>query len=290
MKATQKLLAAIAILVIVANQALSAQSIKTPAFAQPLVEQWVSIYNESHPDQQISLAAKGMEADIQIVVSQQQANDDHKSHITFGRYAILPFAATDSEAARMFGNKKLSKSKLEQIFFLLDDAEDEFGENENANKGMTIYTGNSQATVANSFAEYFGQPTSAFRGKRIQGDDRFVNLAVSKDKKGLAFNAISNLFNLENRRLKEGIQLLGLDATRSVQAAIKDNNLDALISALEEDNTSAIVTADISLSYDESNAQAAQFIDWVSKEGIAYNHQFGLLKNNHTSSLQANNQ
>lgn len=286
MKAKQKLLAAIAILVIVANQALSAQSIKTPAFAQPLVEQWVSIYNESHPNQQISLAAKGMEADIQIVVSQQQASQLGKTSISFGRYAILPFATTGSEAASIFGSKKYSKSKIEHIYFNSNDEDDEFGDYENANKGMTIYTGNSTATVANSFAEYFGLPASAFRGKRIQGDDRFVNTAVSRDQKGLAFNALSNLYDLQTRQLKQNIQLLGLDVKRDVQHALESQNLDELLSALENTQSDAIATANISLNYDSQNVEATQFVNWVLNDGIKYNHQYGLLNND--QQLQAN--
>jgi len=289
MKATKKLSAVLATLVVVAIQSLSAQSIKTPAFTQPLVEQWVKVYNESHPDQRMCLAGKGMEADIQIVVSHQQSQNDQKAHIAFGRYAILPFAATGGEAARVFGNKKLSKNKLEQIFFELDEEDDEFGESVNANRGMTIYTGISQATISNSFAEYFGQPATAYRGKKIQGDDRFVNMAVAKDQKGLAFNALSNLFDLQNRQLKEGIQILGLDVDKTLQAAVRSNNLDELINALENEKASVIATSDISLSYDENNAQAAEFVNWVTREGIAYNHQYGLLNNNQKSALQANN-
>ena len=200
MNATKKLLAALIALTLVAGQTLTAQTIKSPAFAQPLVEQWVKVYNEMHPDQTISMAAKGAEADIQVVVSQQQAKQLGNTNATFGRYAILPFTQEGSEAAATFGTKRYSKSKIEHIYFNIDDEEDEFGDYANANKGMTIYSGNSQATVANSFAEYYGQSATAFRGKRIQGDDRFVINAVSRDQKGLAFNAVANWV------LSDGIQ------------------------------------------------------------------------------------
>ena len=279
MKTIETIIIAVATLTLVAVQDLAAQSIKAPAFAQPLVQQWLNIYNESHPDSQINLAAKGAEADIQIVVSHQQAAHLAQNIAVFGRYAILPFAIEGSEAAKAFGGKKLNKTRLEHIYFNIEDDEDEFGDYADANKGMTIYSGSSQASVANSFAEFFGQTSAAFRGKRIQGDDRFVNQAVSRDQKGLAFNAVANLYNLETRQLKEGIQLLNLDVKRDVQKAIEEGNLDILLVSLEDGKNESIATSDISLSYDAQNQNASQFVAWVLTEGVQYNHQFGLLNN-----------
>lgn len=279
MKLINNILAIVALSFAVINS-LDAQSIKAPAFAQPLVEQWAAIYNESHPNEQISLAAKGTEGDIQIVVSQQQALALQQASAIFGRFAILPFVAEGSEAAKAFGSKKLNKTRIEHIYFNVDDEEDEFGDYADANKGMTIYSGNSQATIANTFAEYFGQSATAFRGKRIQGDDRFVNLAVSRDQKGIAFNALSNLFDLSTRHLKQGIQILGLDVKRDVQNALEEGDLDQLINSLEESKNEAIATADISLSYNGNDKRSIQFVEWVLREGVNYNHRFGILNNN----------
>jgi len=286
MKATQKLLAAFIALTFVAGQHLSAQTIKTPAFTQPLVEQWVKAYNESNPESQVSLAAKGAEADIQVVVSHQQEAQLGQDNTVFGRYAILPFTTEGSEAAKVFGSKKLSKSKLQHIYFEVDEIDDEFGDYTDANKGMIIYSGNSQSSVANSFAEYFGQSATAFRGKRIQGDDRFVNMAVSRDQKGLAFNALSNLFDLQTRQLREGIQLLGLDVKRNLQVALEGENLDQLIEAIEVTRGDAIPTAEISLSYNSTDPSVLSFVNWVVTTGVNFNHQFGLL--NYETTLQAN--
>lgn len=286
MNATKKLLAALFTLTLVAGQALSAQTIKTPAFAQPLVEQWVKVYNASHPDAPVSMAAKGAVADIQVVVSEQQEQQIHQSVSYFGRYAILPFAIEGSEAAKAFGEKKLSRSKLEHIYFEAGD-DDEFDDYTNANKGMTIYSGSSQASVANSFAEYFGHTSSAFRGKRIQGDDRFVNLAVSRDQKGLSFNAVSNLFDLQSRSLKDGIQLLNLDVKKNVHIALVNEDLDALLETLETEDSDAIATANIGLSYQGDDTRILDFVSWVLNEGVQYNHQFGLLNTSTDLLLQA---
>jgi len=286
MKATQKLLAAFIALTFVAGQHLSAQTIKTPAFTQPLVEQWVKAYNESNPESQVSLAAKGTEADIQVVVSHQQEAQLGQDNTVFARYAILPFTTEGSEAAKVFGSKKLSKSKLQHIYFEVDEVDDEFGDYTDANKGMIIYSGNSQSSVANSFAEYFGQSATAFRGKRIQGDDRFVNMAVSRDQKGLAFNALSNLFDLQTRQLREGIQLLELDVKRNLQTALEGENLDQVIEAIEVTRGDAIPTAEVSLSYNGTDQHILSFVNWVVSTGVNFNHQFGLLK--YEGPLQAN--
>lgn len=288
MKAIKSIIAvAVATIAWVTAEDLSAQSIKSPAFTQPLVEQWITIYNEVHPESQINMAAKGVTADIQIVVSRHQAEQLGQKTSAFGRVAILPFATEGSEAAETFGSRRLSKARLEHIYFNIEDEDDEFGDYADANKGMTIYSGNSQASVANTFAEYFGQSATAFRGKRIQGDDRFVNQAVSRDQKGLAFNALANLYDLETRQLKQGIHLLSLDVKRDVQKALEEGNLDTLLGSLEaESKNDAIATAEISLSYDAQNQEASQFISWVLTEGVRYNHQFGLLNSN--QQLQAN--
>lgn len=280
MKTIKSIYTAVILLTFVAVQNLAAQSIKSPTFAQPLIEQWISLYNTSHPNAQIQLAAKGTEADIQVVVSRQQESQLGQQTVSFGRFAILPFAIQGSEAAQIFGSRRINKTRLEHIYFNMNEEEDEFGDYADANKGMTIYSGNSQATVANSFAEYFGQSATAFRGKRIQGDDRFVNLAVSRDQKGLAFNALSNLYDLETRQLKQGIQLLHLDVKRDVQNALEQGNLDNLLISLEENSSETIATAEIGLNFNAQNQAASQFVAWVLAEGVQYNHQFGLLNNN----------
>lgn len=280
MKTIKSILLSAVVLTFVAAHDLAAQTIKTPAFAQPLVEQWIKVYNESHPNQAISMSGKGSaEADIQIVVSRQQAAQLGQTLVAFGRYAILPFASAGSDAATTFGTKHYSKTKLEHIFFNLNEEEDEFGDFADANKGMTIYAGNSSATVANSFAEYFGQPVTAFRGKRIQGDDRFVNTAVSRDQRGIAFNAVSNLYDLQTRQLRQGIQLLGLDVKRDLQHALESQNLDELLTALETTQSDPIATAVISLSYNGTDVKVNEFVNWVLTDGVKYNHQFGLLNN-----------
>ena len=151
---------------------------------------------------------------------------------------------------------------------------------------MFIYSGNSQSSVANSYAEFFGQSATAFRGKRIQGDDRFVNMAVSRDAKGLSFNALGNLFDLQTRQLRDGIQLLELDVKRDLQAALEGDNLDQVLEALEGSTTEAVATAEVSLSYNGSDNRINRFVDWVVTTGVGYNHQYGLLNNN--AQLQAN--
>ncbi|MDO4496759.1 MAG: hypothetical protein Q4B58_02845 [Bacteroidales bacterium] len=263
-----------------------AQSIKTPSFAQPLVQQWITLYNEANPEVAVSLAGKQDTPDIQVVVSEKQGSQLGQNTVTFGRFAILPFAAEGSKAAQAFGHRRLSKTRLSHIYFNLPAEEDEFGDYLDANKGMTIYAGNSQASVANAFAEFFGVSATAFRGKRIQGDDRFVNLAVSRDETGLSFNALANLFDLETRQLRQGIQLLNPEASREVQKALEEGNLDQILTTLEESKNEAVATSDIRLSYDANNVEASRFVAWVLSEGVKYNHQFGLLNNE--VQLQAN--
>ena len=132
-----------------------------------------------------------------------------------GETAVLPITARSSEAARLLEGKHLNAKKLKQLFFLNDDF-DEDVKKIKAFENIIIYSGSNASSVASSFAHNFGEESSSFRGKRISGDDLFLNTAVSKDPFGVTFNALSNIFDLKSRHLKSDLSLVGLDLMKDL--------------------------------------------------------------------------
>ena len=157
------------------------RTIKAPRFARPLVEKWISEYAKVEPGIQF-IIAKGSQQDIDlnVVFDNQEANTKDFSHhiVYFGETAVLPIAARSSEAARLLEGKHLNSKKLKQLFFLNDDLEEDTKKNKQFEQ-IIIYSGSNASSVAAPFAENFGEEASSFRGKRISGDDLFLNTALN---------------------------------------------------------------------------------------------------------------
>ena len=189
--------------------------VKAPRFARPLIEKWISEYAKTQPgiEFQIAKGQKGQDdIDLSVVLENKESDRNTKdfSHtiVYFGETAVLPITARSSEAARLLEGKHLNAKKLKQLFFLNDDF-DEDVKKIKAFENIIIYSGSNATSVATSFAHNFGEEAANFRGKRISGDDLFLNTALQKDPLGVSFNALSNIFDLENRHLKSDLSLVG---------------------------------------------------------------------------------
>jgi len=82
---------------------------------------------------------------------------------------------------------------------------------------LVIYSGSNATSVAASFAHNFGEESSNFRGKRISGDDLFLNTALSKDPLGVSFNALPNIFDLQSRHIKDDLTIIGIDVKKNLE-------------------------------------------------------------------------
>ena len=186
------------------------RTIKAPRFARPLVEKWISEYAKVEPGIQF-IIAKGSQQDIDlnVIFDHQDTKPQDFSHIVyFGEFAVLPITASGSEAAKVLQGKHLNSKKLKQLYFLGDEFDDEVKKNKQFEK-LVIYSGSNATSVASSFAHNFGEESSNFRGKRISGDDLFLNTALVKDPLGVSFNALPNIFDLQSRHLKSDLALVG---------------------------------------------------------------------------------
>ena len=260
------------------------RTIKTPRFARPLVEKWIEEYAKTQPgvEFQIAKGRKGQDdIDLSVVLENKESDKDHDkafSHIVyFGETAVLPITARSSEAARLLEGKHLNAKKLKQLFFLNDDF-DEDVKKIKAFENIIIYSGSNTTSVATSFAHNFGEESANFRGKRISGDDLFLNTALQKDPLGVSFNALSNIFDLESRHLKNDLSLVGIDVKHDLTQSFSDNGtLDEVLDALEKSKVSEVAIEKIGLDYNIADEAVGRFLEWILANGTKFNHTYGLL-------------
>ena len=255
--------------------------VKAPKFARPLVEKWITEYAKTQPGVEFQIA-KGNQSqgniDLNVVFENQDTKPQDFSHIVyFGEFAVLPITASGSEAAKVLEGKHLNSKKLKQLYFLNDDFDEDVKKIKQFEK-LVIYSGSNATSVASSFAHNFGEESSNFRGKRISGDDLFLNTALTKDPLGVSFNALPNIFDLKSRHIKSDLSIIGIDVKKALEESFSDKaTLDELIAALENGKVSEVAVEKIGVSYNDADDAVNQFLNWVLTAGTKYNHEYGLL-------------
>ena len=259
------------------------RTIKVPRFARPLIEKWIEEYAKIQPSVTFQIAKGHDHIDLNVtVVDKKNAQHENPTklfnhNIYIGETAVLPITARSSEAARLLEGKHLNAKKLKQLFFLNDDFEEDVKKNKTF-ENIIIYSGSNASSVASSFAHYYGQESSNFRGKRIAGDDLFLNSAITKDPFGVTFNTLSNIFDLKSRHLKSDLSLVGLDLKKEVADSFCDNGtLDDILTILENNKPAEIATEKVAIAFNSNDEALNRFLQWVLENGIKYNHQYGLL-------------
>ena len=263
------------------TNASSVHYVKAPHFARPLVEKWITEYAKTQPGVEFQIAKgnqKQANIDLNVVFDHQDTKPQDFSHIVyFGEFAVLPITASGSEAAKVLQGKHLNSKKLKQLYFLGDEFDDEVKKNKQFEK-LVIYSGSNATSVASSFAHNFGEESSNFRGKRISGDDLFLNTALVKDPLGVSFNALPNIFDLQSRHIKDNLTIIGIDVKKSLEESFSDKaTLDELIATLEDGKVSEIAVEKIGVSFNQADDAVNRFLEWVLTDGTKYNHEYGLL-------------
>ena len=191
---------------------------------------------------------------------------------------------TTNTTVRTIKAPRFNNKKLKQLFFLNDDFDEDVKKKvvstslHKTFETITIYSGSNATSVASSFAHNFGEESSSFRGKRISGDDLFLNTALAKDPLGVSFNALPNIFDLESRHIKDNLSLVGLDVKKDLAESFSDKGtLDDLLTALENSKVSEVAIEKVGISVNNADDEVNKFLDWVLAQGTKYNHEFGLL-------------
>ena len=255
--------------------------VKAPRFARPLVEKWITEYAKTQPGVEFQIA-KGNQnqdnIDLNVVFNSNDSIEENNNNIIyFGEFAVLPITANGSEAAKVLEGKHLNSKKLKQLYFLNEDFDEDVKKIKQFEK-LVIYSGSNATSVATSFAHNFGEESTNFRGKRISGDDLFLNTALAKDPLGVSFNALPNIFDLGSRHVKGELSIIGLDLKKNLEESFSDKGtLDDIIDALEQGKVQEVPTQKIGIRYKNAVEEVTRFLSWVVSTGTKYNHQYGLL-------------
>ena len=265
-----------------ASNNANVRTIKSPRFARSLVEKWIEEYAKTEPNAEFRIvngSGAQEQIDLNVVFSDNHnTNTKDFSHtVYFGETAVLPITTRNSEAARLLEGKHLNSKKLKQLFFLNDDFSEDLKKNKTF-ETLTIYSGSNASSVAIPFAHNFGEESSNFRGRRIAGDDLFLNTAISKDPLGITFNTLSNIFDIKSRHLKSGLSFVGLDLKKEIVSSFSDNGtLDNVIRILEENKPAEIAIEKVGIKYNGTDETINRFLQWILEYGTRYNHEYGFL-------------
>lgn len=246
-------------------------ALRVPHFVRPLVEKWVTEYQKSN-----------INVDFQFVSGKSQDNNNTISFTTddnavaFARFAVLPITTKASKAQQLIGSHRLNAKKLKSLFFEKEDFDEE--EDNDNEQALHIYTGSGQQSVSRFIASYFKQETANYKGKKISGDDSFLNTAISRDPLGITFNPLSNIFDLQSREVRSDLALLPLDINKEGKQVLNDGHLDQIITLLENQTYSEIPVGTIGLSYNHANPVLESFVQWALVNGTQYVHEYGLLQ------------
>ena len=263
------------------NSESNVRTIKSPRFARPLIEKWIEEYAKTEPGVTFQIAKGSVnqeDIDLNIVSDNNASANGLNQIVYFGETAVLPITARSSEAARLLEGKRLNAKKLKQLFFLNDDDFEEDVKKNKVFETIVVYSGSNATSVASSFAHNFGEESSSFRGKRISGDDLFLNTAITKDPLGVTFNALSNVFDLKNRHVKADLSIVGLDLKKDLADTFSNNgSLDDVLQTLENGKPSEIAIEKVGIVFSSTDDAVNRFLKWVLENGTKYNHEFGLL-------------
>lgn len=242
-----------------------------PNFVRPLVEKWVTEYQKTNT-----------QVDFQFVSGKSQNRDNNiifttdDDALAFARFAVLPVTAKASKAQQLIGSHRLNSKKLKNLFFVKEDYDEE--EDDNRETELHIYSGSSQQSVSHFFARYFKQEDINYKGKKISGDDSFLNTAISRDTWGVTANLIPNIFDLQSRQVREGLALLPLDIDKQGKQVLSEGCLDDIIALLENQTYGEIPVGKVGLAYNHANPVLNDFVQWIMIYGTQYVHEFGLLE------------
>ena len=251
-------------------------------FTYPLIEQWIAEYAKVNPAATIQLVAKSENpgsTDLTIIAHQPSTEElgADRDILYAGRYGLLPVTNTHNPILTSIRRKGFNKKDIDKLFFEVANYEEETAV-EKPKYRATIYARDNKACASTALANYYGHVSSEIRGKKVLGDDIYLNSAIRKDTIGITFNNLGYLFDVNSRNLKEGIALLPLDLKKETKG-ITTGNLDEVISVLETTRVETIPVEKIGFVYSTQNVrkEVSDFLKWVLADGQKYNHGKGFL-------------
>lgn len=254
-------------------------------FTHSLIEKWVSEYKKENPLVQFKLIGKkgeGDQSDISVIAHQPQKSElgDDKQIVFVNKYALLPVTGRSNKYLNDIKRRGLDKKELVKLFFqeAMPDENPEEKIDKAAHNPVNIYSRESQASSSIAFASYFGLQSSDIKGKKISGDDIYLISSIKNDSTGITFNNLGYIYDLQTRRVKDGIVILPLAIDAQANASI-NNNVDEALKTFENVTFETIPVEKVGfvIHKEGDNKETRAFTKWVVSEGQKFNHEFGFL-------------
>lgn len=256
--------------------------ISSARFATSLVEKWITEFNKKNPEFDVILSTNSSDSavDLQFIGPPSTGTSELSDVIVTytGRYVLLPITNEENPLLQELNKKRLNSKRLKELFFLDDPLGDFTNTSKKTDEKATIYSGNQSSSFANLFALHFGYTTADIKGKKIAGDDIYLNNAILKDLTSATFNHLNYIFDIETRKLKDGLALLPLDIKKGQHEILKTADIDQTIALLEEESIPLIPVGNMGFAFRKEQTEAKEFLYWVLTEGQRYNHAYGFLK------------
>ncbi|HEY4787199.1 MAG TPA: hypothetical protein VIH57_14170 [Bacteroidales bacterium] len=258
-------------------------------FTFPLIEKWISEYKKVNPEARIKLQFNkplGKQAidstNLRVVAHTltQEELSPNEIYFQVGKFALLPITSDRNLVIKKEFRKGLKQDDLKKVFFI--DPNNALNDDQTIST-YTVYTRTNQSCSTIAFANHFGLQPTEIKGKKINGEDQYLVLAVQKDTTGITYNNLGYVFDLNNRLPVQGISILPIDLNENGKIDKDEqiyDNLDILTQYLENNqNTKAIPEDYISfvVNKTQKNETLRQFINWVIVDGQKYNHTYGFL-------------
>ncbi|MDR2963512.1 MAG: hypothetical protein LBU90_07795 [Bacteroidales bacterium] len=253
-------------------------------FVQPIVEKLISEYAKENPQSHITLSNEETANNAAIFIV-AQPTDTRGRVVYVGKYALLPVSNVKNPLIVQAG-KGLKKSDLSKLFFeqVLEDEDDEeaggYYRKEKEKYTATVYARQGAVSTSITLATAYNATPERLRGKKIIGDDIHLVSAVQRDETGIAFNTLNYVFDTESRQLKQNVAILPIHAGAKLSKSLQSNNIDAIISILEDTDIEQIPVSRYGLQVPETlsrNADVQHFVQWVLAHSAQFNHEYGFL-------------
>ena len=244
-------------------------------FPYEIMQQWINVYQQSHPDLKFELS-KSIPADSADIYIQahgfrdgELANDE--TSIALNRYAQLPIVNSNRSDLKALQEKGFTKQDLQKIYF-----------NQNAGDEFHVYRRDKKVCASRSFAESVTGKQLDVAGALVNGDDRALSSAVKNDADGISYNNLGLIYNLKTRKVADSIAIIPIDLNENGKIDANENiytTLDDVLNFLGTSSNTIIPEDNVNvvINKNTSNKNVLDFLSFIITKGQQYNKSFGFL-------------
>ncbi|HEY9047442.1 MAG TPA: hypothetical protein VIN08_16160 [Ohtaekwangia sp.] len=251
----------------------------------PLVNAWIEAFSKEYPGIKVSIAPQAPADSIDFTIAAyaltEKDYEGNREGVAIARYVQLPVANSKRPDLVAVQAKGLTEKDIQSLYFS-PATPDLFGSAQAASP-ITRYTREKPACAAKTFAKHYGNDAATLQGNGVQGDDKDLANAVREDIYGISFNNLGFVYDLNTRKVADGLAVIPLDLNENGKTDKNENiysSVDDVIRYIEKTNHARFVTERVNFIFSKSspNAAAGIFLNWVLAKGQRFNHTLGFLE------------